>query len=114
MCARLWPYLTQCGAATHCATPLLKQKEIDPLDLHNLRSVKLPQGLTESRDRHGQARPIICVPFWALMSSLCVTISLFLPLPPFLLYRHRLWPVQKRADRFQGAHFRLKKVAQKQ
>ncbi len=33
--------------------------------------------LPKHRDRHGQARPIICVPFWAITSSLCVSISFF-------------------------------------
>ena len=50
---------------------------IDPLHLRNLRNVKLRQGLTKCRDRHGQARPIICVPFWAITRSLCVSMSIF-------------------------------------
>ena len=90
-----------------------KKEVIDPLNLRNLRSVKLRQRLTKCRDRHRRARPIICVPFWAVMSSFCASISLFLSLPPFLLYRHRLRPVHKRADQVQGAHFGLKKSCQK-
>ncbi len=67
----------------------------------SLNCARLPR----CRDRHRQAQPIICVTFWAVTSSLWVPISLFLSLPPFLLYRHRLWPVHKRADRLQDAHF---------
>ncbi len=65
-----------------------KKEVTDPLDLRNLRNVKLRQGLIKCRDRHRRARPIICGPFWAVMSSLCVAISLFLSLPPFLPCRH--------------------------
>ncbi len=56
------------------------------LDLRNLRHVNLRKGVTKCRDRHRRARPIICVSFWAVMSSLCVAISLFIPFPYFLPY----------------------------
>ncbi len=38
------------------------------------------------RDRHRRARPIICALFWAITSSLCVSISLFLSPPLSLPY----------------------------
>ncbi len=41
---------------------------------------------TRCRDLHRQARPIICVPFWAITSSLCLSISLFLSPPLSLPY----------------------------
>ncbi len=47
-----------------------KKEVIDPLNLRNSRSVKLRQGLTKCRDRHRQARSIICVSFLAITSSL--------------------------------------------
>ena len=55
------------------------------LDLRNLRHIKLRQGLTKCRDRHGRAWPIICVPFWAITSSLCVSISIFVSPSLFFL-----------------------------
>ncbi len=67
-----------------------KKEEIDPLDLQNLRIVSLRQGLTKCRDRHRRARPIICVTFWAAISSLCVAISLFVSPFLFFLNRHQL------------------------
>ncbi len=82
-----------------------KEEMIDSIHLRKLRSVKLRHGFAKYRDRHRRARPIICVPFWAVTSSLCVSISLFLSLPPFFLYRHRLRPVHKRADQVEDAHF---------
>ncbi len=54
-----------------------KKELIDPLDLRNLRIVKLRPGLTKCRNRHKRAWPIICASFWAITSSLCVSISLF-------------------------------------
>ena len=89
-----------------------KKEVITPLNLRKLRSVIYRQRLTKCRDRDRRARPIICVPFWAIMSSLSVSLSLFLSLPPFFLYRHRLRPVHKRVDRLERPHFGLKKGAQ--
>ena len=83
-CARLWPYLRLNVAAPGLPQIALyagKKKVIDPPNLRNLRSVKLRQGLTKCRDRHRQAWPKICAPFWAITSSLCVAISLFVPFP---------------------------------
>ena len=80
MCARHDPTLFFDVAALLRGTSLQAQPEppvIDPLDLRNLRNVNLRTGLTKCRDRLGQARPIICVPFKAITSSLCVFISLF-------------------------------------
>ncbi len=51
-----------------------------------LRHPDLRQGLSRCRDRHRRAWPIICAPFWAITSSLCVAISLFLALPHSLPY----------------------------
>ena len=51
-----------------------------------LRHPDLRQRLTRCRDRRRWAWCIICVPFWAVTNSLCVSISLFLPLPPSLPY----------------------------
>ncbi len=88
MCARLWPYLTLDVATLHRRAPLqapLEPPVIDPLDLRNLRNVNLRKGLTKCRDRHGQARPIICVPFQAITSSLCVSISLLVSPSLFFL-----------------------------
>ncbi len=116
MCARLWPYLTTRWAlpAPPSNAPRVAQKGGNRSSYFaQFAQRKLRQRLTKCRDRHRRARPIICVPFWAVMSSFCVSISLFLSLPPFLLYRHRLWPVHKRADQVQGAHFGLKKSCPK-
>ncbi len=108
MCARHGPTLQLDVAALRRHAPLQAPPElavIDPLGLRNLHNVNLRKGLTKCRHRHGQARPIICVPFRAITSSLCVSISLFPSFPPFLRYGHRLRPVHKRADRLRGAHF---------
>ncbi len=91
-----------------------KMKKRQILQNAPLRQPHLRQGLTKCRDRHRQARPIISAPFWAITSSFCDSISLFLSLPPFFHYRHRLRPVHKRADRLERPHFGLIKGAQKQ
>ncbi len=108
MCASLfWPYLILVTAQRPLQAP-------DDAGFYANQAAQFAQfaprkfarkGLTKCRDRHGQARPIICVPFLAVMSSLCVSISLFVSHSLFFLYRHRLWPVHKRADRLLGAHF---------
>ena len=75
----------------HCQAPLQASDERRVLcqpglrKLRNLRHVNFCKTLTKCRDRHGQARPIICVVFWAITSSLCVSISL-LSLPLFFSY----------------------------
>ncbi len=75
----------------HCQAPLQASDERRVLcqpglrKLRNLRHVNFCKTLTKCRDRHGQARPIICVGFWAITSSLCVSISL-LSLPLFFSY----------------------------
>ncbi len=108
MCARLfWPYLTLGVTALRRNAPLQppEWEAIYTLDLRNLRHIKLRKGLTKCRDRRGQARPIICVLFWAITGSLCLPLSLFVSHSLFFLYRHQLWPVHKRGDQVQGAHF---------
>ena len=50
-------------------------------NLCNLRHVKLHKGVTKCRDRHRQAQPIICVPFWAITRSHCVSICFCIPFP---------------------------------
>ncbi len=83
------------------------------LDLRNLRRANLRKGLTKCRDGHEQARPMICVSFWAIPGSLCVSISLFVSHSLFFLYRHRLGPVHKRADRLERPFFLAPKNTQK-
>ncbi len=88
MC-QTWPYLT-----TQCGNPA--PPPLAPVGARTrarwtpgpapLRQPHLRQGLIECRDRHRRAWPIICAPFWATTSSLCVSISLFLAFPLSLPY----------------------------
>ena len=66
MCPGHGPTLFFDVAALLCGASLQALSEppvIDPLDLRNLRNINSCTGLTKCRDRHGQARPIICVSF---------------------------------------------------
>ena len=80
MCARLlWPYLTTDVAVLCRYSQLQSPKPVreGSFYLRHFGAIQTHDRLTIARNRHRQARPIICVPFWAITSSLCVSISLF-------------------------------------